>query len=307
MKKDTLKEIIKEIDACVALKQSGLSKEEVKTLADQGDLDAQLVLLVGLVSPDMEFYTEEFEDEDTHEVVQWPRAKLLDNMLFEAEPGEVEELSKKIEALIPSQSDETLNHWFAVFYQEALYPAITEELARRGDYNHLARIGDFYAEGFESAGYEKDKEKAREYYNKALAAGWDEEEYKNAIYLLDYDPLDHPKDLADDFDPRESIIMISGHPLYLEQIGYMVEDLTKAHGTPGNEYGLFVPLEFVFEALGFKWVHNTGNLMRFKRHNEPVLTLEIEANRHVDEALVEAFQKAYPKLTVEVVDNSPGI
>ena len=303
MIKDSLEEVIKEIDANVALKQSGLTKEEIKPLADQGDLDAQLVLLVGLVSPDMEFFTEEFEDEDTHEMIQWPRAKLLDNMLFEADPGEVEDLSKKIEALIPSQSNETLNHWFAVFYQEALYPAITEELAKRGEPNHLARIGDFYAEGFESAGYEKDKEKACEYYNKALAAGWGEEDYKNAIYLLDYNLLDHPQDLADDFDPRDSIIMISGHPLYLDQIGYMVEDLTKAHGTPGNECGLFVPLEFVFETLGVKWVHNTGNLMRFNRHSEPVLTLEIEANPHVDEALVEAFKKAYPLITFEIVEN----
>ena len=43
--------------------------------------------------------------------------------------------------------------------------------------------------------------------------------------------------------------------------------------------------------------------MRFTRHSEPVLTIEIEANPHVDEALVEAFQTAYPLLTVETVDN----
>ena len=39
------------------------------------------------------------------------------------------------------------------------------------------------------------------------------------------------------------------------------------------------------------------------RHSEPVLTLEIECNPRVDEALVEAFQEAYPKLTVEILDN----
>ena len=149
-------------------------------------------------------------------------------------------------------------------------------------------------------------ENALKYYDMALAADGDRERYDQAMEWLNYSPLEHPEDLAEDFDPREAVIMISGHPLYLDQIGYMVEDLTNAHGTPGNECGLYVPLEFVFETLGFKWVHNTGNLMRFTRHSEPVLTLEIECNPQVDDALVEAFRKAYPLLTVEVVDNSPG-
>ena len=107
---------------------------------------------------------------------------------------------------------------------------------------------------------------------------------------------------AEDFDPRDATIMVSGHPLYLDQIEYMVEDLTKAHGDPGNELGLLVNLMYIFKTLGFDWVDNTGNLMHITRHNEAVLTLELECNPNVDEALVEAFQKAYPKLTVEVVD-----
>ena len=121
--------------------------------------------------------------------------------------------------------------------------------------------------------------------------------------MLDYSPLEHPQDMADDFDPRNVTIMISGHPLYLDQIEFMIEDLTKAHGDPGNEVGLFVNLLFLFKTLGFDWVDNTGNLMHITLHNEAVLTLGLECNPHVDEALVEAFQKAYPKLTVEVVEN----
>lgn len=164
----------------------------------------------------------------------------------------------------------------------------------------LSDLADNYAE--QQCGFPKDKEKAREYYNKALEAGWEKETYESFIEMLDYSPLEHPQDLADDFDPRNATIMVSGHPLYLDQIEYMVEDLTKAHGDPGNELGLFVNLMYLFKALGFDWVDNTGNLMHITRHNEAVLTLELECNPRVDEALVEAFQKAYPKLTVEVVD-----
>lgn len=306
MIKDTLGEIVQagdSFDSLYVLKKSGLKKSDVKPLADQGDLNAQLVLLLGLTSWDIKTWMEDFEDEETHEVIPIERSVRLDTKLFESDPDEVDALSSKLLKLLPTLDDDTLRLWGKIFDDCALYPAIPEELAKRGDATALSSIGYLYADGFEDIGYAKDKEKARYYFNKALAAGWDNDQYDYAIELLDYDLLEHSQDLADDFDPRDAVIMIFGHPLYLDQIRYMIEDLTNAHGTPGNECGLFVPLEFVFETLGFKWVHNTGNLMRFTRHSEPVLTIEIEANPHVDEALVEAFKKAYPLLTVEIVDN----
>ena len=302
--KETLKGILCADYPDLALKKSGLTKTDIKPLADQGDLDAMLVLLFGLSCNAVgEIWNEDFEDEDTHEIISIERWEHLDTPFFVAEPGEVETLNKTLSSLIPSQTTETLEQWVFLFDRTALYPTIHEELARRGNVEGLVRIGAINGEGFESAGYKKDKEKAREYFDKALAAGWEKSEYDWNIEMLDYTPLEHPQELADDFDPRNVIIIISGHPIYLDQIEYMVEDLTKAHGTPGNECGLYVPLEFVFETLGFKCVHNTGNLMRFSRHSEPVLTLEIECNPQVDEALVEAFRKAYPLLTVELVDN----
>lgn len=133
MIKDTLKDIIKkELDANVALKKSGLTKAEVKALADQGDLDAQLVLLLGLVSQDYKTWTEKYVDEDKVSTVV-ERREQLDSTIFEAAPGEIEALSQKIEALIPKQEYETLRHWRQFFCTDALYPSITKELARRGD------------------------------------------------------------------------------------------------------------------------------------------------------------------------------
>lgn len=300
MVKDTLKGILSADFPDLALKKSGLTKTDIKPFADQGDLDAMLVLLIGLSCNAVgEIWTEDFEDEDTHKITPIECWEHLDAPLFSAEPGEVEMLNKAFASIIPSQTIETLKEWEFLFGREALYPAIHEELAKRGDVEGLVRIGAIYGEGFESAGYKKDKEKAREYFDKALTAGWEKSEYDWNIEMLDYTPLEHPQDLADDFDPRNATLIISGHPLYLDQIEIMVEDLTKAHGDPDNELGLFVPLQFVFKALGFDWVDNTGNLMGKWRRAESVLTLELECNPQVDEALVEAFQKAYPKLTVE--------
>lgn len=303
MIKETLKGILCADYPDLALKKSGLTKTDIKPLADQGDLDAMLVLLFGLSCNAVgEIWNEDFEDEDTHEIISIERWEHLDTPFFVAEPGEVETLNKSLSSLIPSQTTETLEQWVFLFDRNALYPTIHEELARRGDVEGLVRIGAIYGEGFESAGYKKDKEKAREYFDKALAAGWEKSEYDWNIEMLDYSLLEHPQDLADDFDPRNATIIISGHPLYLDQIEFMVEDLTKAHGTLGNEVGLFIPLQFVFKAIGFDWVDNTGNLMAKWRRAESVLTLELECNPRVDEALVEAFQKAYPKLTVESIN-----
>lgn len=302
MIEETLKEIFSADFPDLALKKSGLSKTDVKPLADQGNLDAMLVLLFGLSCDTVKIWIEDFEDEDTHEIIPIERWVRLDTPFFAAEPGEVEALNDAIASIIPSQTIETLQAWALLFGRDALYPAIHEELARRGDVEGLVCIGALYAKGFDSAGYKKDKDKAREYFDKALAAGWEKSEYDWNIEMLEYTPLEHPQDLADDFDPREATIIISGHPLYLDQIENMVDDLTKSHGDPGNELALFVPLQYLFKTLGFDWVDNTGNLMHKWRRAESVLTLEIECNPQVDEALVEAFQKAYPKLTVEVVD-----
>lgn len=277
MIEDKLKEILAAgHEAHVALQKSGLTKDDVKSLADAGDLDAAIVLLLGETThKNGDTWVEDLEDEDTHQVVQVERHNYSDEFIFEPNANELQELGSRIAARVPFDN----------------MPMILPHL--------LSDLADNYAQ--QLCGFPKDKEKAREYYNKALEAGWEKETYDSFIEMLDYSPLEHPQDLADDFDPRNATIMISGHPLYLDQIENMVEDLTKAHGDLGNEVGLFVNLLFLFKTLGFDWVDNTGNLMHFTRHNDAVLTLELECNPRVDEALAEAFQKAYPKLTVEVV------
>lgn len=290
-------------DCPSAIQKSGLTKEDVKDLADAGNLDAAIVLLIGETSHQMEFYTEPFEDENTHKVVEIERRRILEEFIFPSESEEREALAAKVATHIPLMDSQHLTMLRFLLHGEVPVSDYVKELAKRGDADALETLGNYYAEGYEAAGFAKDKEKAREFYKKALEAGLSQEWYDNDIEMLDYSPLEHPQDLADDFDPRNATIMISGHPLNLDQIENMVEDLTKAHGDPGNEVGLFVNLLFLFKTLGFDWVDNTGNLMHITRHNEADLTLDLECNPRVDEALVEAFQKAYPKLTVEVVAN----
>ena len=68
--KETLKGILCADYPDLALKKSGLTKTDIKPLADQGDLDAMLVLLFGLSCNAVgEIWNEDFEDEDTHEII----------------------------------------------------------------------------------------------------------------------------------------------------------------------------------------------------------------------------------------------
>ena len=198
MIEDKLKEILAAgLEADVVLQKSSLTKEDVKPLADAGNLDAAIILLLGEISHKLEkVWTEDFEDEDTHEYVPVERHGYSDEHIFESDSKELQELGAFIAARIPFEN----------------MPVILPHL--------LSDLADNYAQ--QLSGFPKDKEKAREYYNKALEAGWEKETYDSFIEMLDYSPLEHPQDLADDFDPRDATIMISGHPLYLDKIEYMV-------------------------------------------------------------------------------------
>ena len=304
MIQDTIKDILHAnggFDAAPALSRSGLTKQELRSQADEGNIEAAILLLIGLKSPSYKFWKEDFEDEDTHEMVKIDRCMPLEGTMFEEDPGEVADLTSVVLKDIANQSDEELNVWQYALSGVINVTPIIERLIDDGDIDSMWLLGDRYAYA-----EPMDKENALKYYDMALAADGDRERYDQAMEWLNYSPLEHPEDLAEDFDPREAVIMISGHPLYMDQIEYMFEDLTKSHGLPYLETDYAIPLKFVFEAIGVDWVDNTGNLIRYTRHSEPVLTLDLECNPKVDEALVEAFQKAYPLLTVEVVDNSPG-
>ena len=304
MIQNTIKDILHAnggFDAAPGLSRSGLTKYELRSQADAGNIEAAILLLIGLKSPYHKFWEEEFEDEDTNEMVKIDRFMPLEGTMFKEDPGEVVSLTSAVLDNLANQSTEELRAWQHALDGIIDTTPITEKLVDAGDVEAMWLLGDRYAYA-----EPKDKENALKYYDMALSASGNQKKYDQAMEWLNFSPLDHPQDLADDFAPADYAVILSGHPLYLDQIENMVEDLTKAHGTPDNECGLFVPLQYVFGTLGFNWVDNTGNLMYSWRRGKSVLSLEIECNPHVDEALVEAFQKAYPKLTVESIDNAPG-
>ena len=75
-------------DAILAFEKQEITRADLEPLAQAGDLGAALILLVGEYNHKRRFWTEDYEDENTHEVVQVERYESLDEPLVESLPEE---------------------------------------------------------------------------------------------------------------------------------------------------------------------------------------------------------------------------
>lgn len=109
-----------------------VKKGDLKSLADSGNLDAQILLYFGLAGQSIEDYKiEEFEDENTHEMIPVERYAPSSEPFFVGSPDEIEELQERIEGRISEQSTTTLYHWRYILDNTPLWNSIQKELAKR--------------------------------------------------------------------------------------------------------------------------------------------------------------------------------
>lgn len=119
-------------EAALFMWKNHVKKEDLKTLADSGNLDAQILLYFGLTGQSIEEYKiEEFEDENTHEMVPMERYAPSSEPFFVGGLNEIKDLQEKIEARIPEQSTTTLYHWRFILDNTPLWNNIQKELAQR--------------------------------------------------------------------------------------------------------------------------------------------------------------------------------
>ena len=189
MIQDTIKDILHAnggFEAAPALSRSGLAKQELRSQADEGNIEAAILLLIGLKSPSYKFWEEGFEDEDTHEMVIIDRCVPLEGTMFDEDPGEVADLTSVVLKDISNQSDEELKVWKNALSGVINVAPIIEKLADAGDVDAMWLLGDRYAYA-----EPMDKESALKYYDMALAADGDRERYDQAMEWLNYSPLCH--------------------------------------------------------------------------------------------------------------------
>ena len=144
-------------------------------------------------------------------------------------------------------------------------------------------IGDLYRWGKEEFGFFIDKQKAKEYYDKAG--------------VTDENPLED-SDKHDDPDPCIYIYTVRGEITPLKELA---EKIANRYGDVDNELGLYAPINiFMYYLVGTdpKRYDYCGNLLSVEE-KDGVLLLKIETERGQN-AFTYALKAKFPEFEVEI-------
>ena len=248
------------------------------------------------------FWMQDFENEDTGEIVSVERRELL-----VAEPADEEkEILKQICNGAKEANIEDLNafwHETSGFSNDDLLPVL-QELSDRGDVHATDALNDIdrlremvqkgdkdaafylayrYASGDEEHGVFIDKKQAKELYD---LAEWD-----------DYDP-NEGSDV--EWEVVESDYSLQGDPAELDKVEHDIRVLAEKYGVPDDGLGgMYVPFVILFKKLVGSSYYE-GNITKMKRVAANNLLLHAESN--MSEPLLYALKRYYPQIEVELLD-----
>ena len=244
------------------------------------------------------FWMEDFENEDTGEIVSVERRELL-----VAEPADEEkEILKQICNGVKEANTEDLNafwHETSGFSDDDLLPVL-QELSDRGDahatddLNDIDRLREMvqkgdkdaafylafrYASGDEEHGIFIDKKQAKELYD---LAGWD-----------DYDP-NEGSDV--EWEVVESDYCLQGDPAELDKVEHDIRVLAEKFGVLDDGLGgMYVPFDILFKKLVGSPYYE-GNITKMRRVAANNLLLHAESS--MSEPLLYALKRYYPQIEV---------
>ena len=277
----------------------------LKDMADDDRIPACCLLLLGM-DRKTRTWEETFTDEDTGEEVKILREEVIDGKLFEPDETLKQQLAQKINEACHSyyNRDEFLMACRYPFdattlqlrliqqgeEDEALYiedPAILQELCDKCNKWAAYKLYQKYLWGDEERGIFINNVKAKEYFN---LAGDVSQEYED-----EWDDVDDPGDE----DPEEFLYILTGNAVALNGVETLIKDLCHRFGTPGNEYGLYVPQQMLMKALvGSDSIYYRGNIMTIERVSSDCLVITTEADN--GEPLLYALRYSFENLAVEI-------
>ena len=246
-------------------------------------------------------WTETFEDEDTHEMVDIERKELLTTETSDEEKM----LWKQIVSVLPELSDDELRllHYEVLHSTEIDDSSVVAEEAKRGDIDALSQVGNIaelqklceqgnrdaarelyekYYYGDEEHGIFINHKKAKEYYDLA----------GDAVYG-EWDDSDDPGEE----DPWTYEYTLTGNEDTLNGIRKMIDDLCQKYGTPGNELGLYVPQRLLMKLLvGSDTEYYRGNVLTMEQPAPDSLIITTEADSGYP--LLYALRKCFDNLEI---------
>ncbi len=252
------------------------------------------------------FWMDDFENEDTGEIVSVERRELL----VEEPTNEEKEILKQICNGVKEANTEDLNafwHETSGFSDDDLLP-ILQELSERGDVpatdalNNIDRLWEMthkgdkdaafylayrYASGDEEHGIFIDKKQAKELYD---LAEWD-----------DYDPNEESDD---ECEVVESDYCLQGDPAELDKVEHDIRVLAEKYGVLDNGLGgMYVPFDILFKKLVGSSYYE-GNITKMRRVAANNLLLHAESS--MSEPLLYALKQYYPQIEVNCLIDGNG-
>lgn len=261
-----------------------LQPEDKQWLLDLDCTEADCIVLAGMYRS-WRTWEESFTDSDTGDTVTVERHEILTTPLFESHEGEAEALLEKV----CNDSDTlrkikdivwTLSTYTPLNYTRLLVDNIENLYADRRW--ACKEIGDLYRWGKEEFGFFIDKQKAKEYYDKAGVA--------------DENPL-NDSDEHGNPDPCTYIYTVRGDIAPLKEL---TEKIANRYGDTENELGWYVPMNiFMYYLVGTdpKRYDYCGNLLSAEE-KDGTLQLMIETERGQN-AFAYALITKFPELEVE--------
>ena len=252
------------------------------------------------------FWMDDFENEDTGEIVSMERRELL----VEEPADEEKEILKQICNGVKEANTEDLNafwHETSGFSDDDLLPVL-QELSDRGDVpatdalNDIDRLWEMthkgdkdaafylayrYASGDEEHGIFIDKKQAKELYD---LAEWD-----------DYNPNEGSDD---ECEVIESDYCLQGDPAELDKVEHDIRVLAEKYGVPDDGLGgMYVPFDILFKKLVGSSYYE-GNITKMRRVAANNLLLHAESS--MSEPLMYALRQYYPQIEVNCMIDGEG-
>ena len=263
-----------------------LQPEDKQWLLDLDSTEADCIVLAGMYRS-WRTWEESFTDEDTGETVTVERHELLATPLFESHEGEAEALLEKVCKARDTRHKIKDIVWILSTYTPLNYtPLLVDNIENLYDDDRrwaYKEIGDLYRWGKEKFGFFIDKQKAKEYYDKAG--------------VTDENPLEDC-DKHDDPDPCIYTYTVSGDIAPLKELA---EKIANRYGDVDNELGLYAPINiFMYYLVGTdpKRADYCGNLLSAEE-KDGALLLKIETERGQN-AFAYALKAKFPELEVEI-------
>lgn len=252
------------------------------------------------------FWMDDFENEDTGEIVSVERSELL-----VAEPAaEEKEILKQICNGVKEANTEDLNaFWYETsgFSNDDLFPVLQElsdrgdvhatdalndidrlwEMVQKGDKDAALYLAHHYAYGDEEHGVFIDKKQAKELYD---LAEWD-----------DYDPNEESDD---EYEVVESDYSLQGDPAELDKVEHDIRVLAEKFGVLDDGLGgMYVPFDILFKKLVGSPYYE-GNITKMRRVAANNLLLHAESS--ASEPLLYALKRYYPQIEVNCLIDGEG-